>query len=199
VHGPSFSILYNEISLPVSLAARVGTWSDNEDVVSSDVFAIRNFSTAWFTTLAAAVPWRGWRIGGQVDLDHVEVSGRSRDPDGYHQDDYTWNRPTTKFRFNLIRPEENRLSAGLNFAGLHRNGTEQGRISWSDRFPPNPSRTNYLVTVPTFEEEERDYGRGGSAIACVLPRLADRLVLELHTPGSQDQWHFPAPRGRTTS
>jgi hypothetical protein len=198
IDGPNVSFLYNEISLPVAFAARVGTWSDNQSLVSSDIFAIRNFSTGWFTSFASAIAWRGWKIGGQLDLDRVRVFGRSRDPDGYHQDDYTWNRPASQYRFSLIRPEGSRLAAGLNITGLRRNGNEEGKISWSNRFPPNPSRANYLVRIPTFEETERDLGAEGRVLYQLLAstRLAGYgSYQKLHNKVTEDpSGNFPGSR-----
>lgn len=171
--GPNFSVFWNEIHGPISAAVRLGTWSDNQNLVTTDVFGISNSSSGSVTTLASAWTWRGWRIGGQLELDRSIIRGVSADPGGFHDDEFNWNRPVTRLRLNLIRPEGKRLAFGVNLTSLSINGSEEGTFRWSDRFASNPSRLNYLVRVPTFQEKERDWGVEGRS----LYRLTSALNL----------------------
>lgn len=162
--GPNFQGFLNEVRGPLSLAVGLLRWNDNEDVVSDDIFAIRHFSTTWTTSFAAGLLLSGWQLGGQVDLDRVDIRGRSRDHSGFHQDDFVWHRPTQRYRLNLIRPQGDKLAFGVNLGAVRRDGREEATISWSDRFPYNPSRTTFRVEIPTFEEEERVLSAGARGI-----------------------------------
>ncbi len=149
-------------------------WSDNEDLVTTDVFAVRHRTNAWLTTLGVGSDLLGLRLGAQARFDAVTIRGKSRDAAGFHQDDFEWRRPTTNARLTLLLPRrspEQRLEVGVNIDLLSRNGTEEAEISWSDRFPDNPSRFGYERLVPTFDEQEQGSGVSGRARFAVSPLL----------------------------
>jgi hypothetical protein len=174
VRGPRFSGLWNERVWRFSLGAALTRVNDNEDVTSSDIFGLRHFSRAWYFTFGAITSLYGLNVGGQLELDRVVIDGRSRDPSGFHQDDFTWNRPATRGRISVILPPGSNLQAGVNVSILHRNGDEQAKISWSDRFPDNPGRFNYDVEIGTFSEKERAFQIEGRALYWLgdLPRVS---------------------------
>ncbi len=158
VRGPNTSGYYNELIGPWSFAIGVGKWSDTESIVSSNIFDMYHSSSSWTTTMAIARTVRGWQTGAQLGLDRSTIRGRSEDASGFHMDSYTWARPATHATLTFIRPENNRLAAGLNLTLDRVRGNEEARISWSNRFPSNGSGMNFAARVPTFEEKEDRYG-----------------------------------------
>jgi len=159
--GPNGSVFWNEAVGRFSGAIRLGTWGDNQHLVTTDVFGIGNSSSGSVATLAASWKWHTWTVGGQLEWDRSLIHGVSADPGGFHDDEFNWNRPVTRLQLNLIRPESNRLAAGINLTSLRIDGSEDGRYSWSDRFASNPSRLNYLIYAPTFQEKVRNWGLEG--------------------------------------
>lgn len=152
--GPKVSALWNESIGPLRLGTSVHRWTDNEDITSPDIYAIRHFSDAWTWKFGAAADLIGLQLAGQLELERNTIEGKSRDPSGFHQDDFQWLRPTTRARLSLLVPEGSALEAGVNLSFLDRSGREEAQISWSDRFPANPGGFNYDQRLGTFEEEE---------------------------------------------
>ncbi len=166
VSGPDSRFFINQVFGPLTAAIGVATASDKEDLVSSDIFAIRHTSKSRRLTVAAAwdLHLAGMSIGAQLDADRVRIDGRSADPSGFHGDRFEWRRPATQMRLTLVRPEGlGPLAFGVNVGRLRREGTEEATISWSDRFPWNPSRVNYTNRVPSFTEAEHGWDAGGRA------------------------------------
>lgn len=169
--GPHGSLYFSDKFGPVRAAIGLSRWSDNQDVTSPDVFSIRHLSTATTTTLAFAA--RQFRLdwGMQFDFDNVQINGKSRDQGGFHQDEFEWHRPTTRGRLSVLVPPGGRLEAGANLTVLRRNGAEEARLSWADRFPENPGGVFYSARIPTFEETERGIGLEGRARLRLRPEL----------------------------
>ena len=152
--GPKVSALWNERIGPFRLGTSFHRFADNEDITSADIYAIRHFSESWIWRFGAATDLLGLQWAGQIDLERNTIEGKSRDPSGFHQDDYRWLRPATKGRLSLLLPEGSDLEAGVNLSFLDRSGREEAEISWSDRFPANPGGFNYDQKLGTFEEDE---------------------------------------------
>lgn len=184
VSGPDSRFFFNQAIGPVTAGIGVTTASDKENVVSSDIFSIRHTSKTRRLTLAASLDLgdmasklAGMYVGAQVDADRVRIDGASTDPAGFHGDEFRWRRPATGVRLTLVRPEgPGALAFGANVGRLRREGTEEATISWSDRFPENPSRVNYTVRVPSFTEKETGWDAEGRASW----RLSRRLRLGGH-------------------
>ena len=167
VTGPDSRVFINQVIGPVTAAVGVATASDNEALVSPDIFAIRHTSQTRRLTVAAAWDPRlaGMSVGAQVDVDRVRIDGTSADPAGFHGDRFDWRRPATQMRLTLVRPEGlGPLAFGVNVGRLRRHGTEEATISWSDRFPMNPSRVNYASRIPSFTETEHGWDAEGRAL-----------------------------------
>lgn len=166
VSGPDSRFFVNQVFGPITAAVGVATASDNEDLVSSDIFAIRHTSESRRLTVAAAWDLRraGMSVGAQLDADRVRIMGFSADPAGFHGDRFEWRRPATQMRLTLVRPEGlGPLAFGVAVGRLRREGTEEATISWSDRFPLNPSRVNYANLLPSFTETEHGWDTQGRA------------------------------------
>jgi hypothetical protein len=166
VSGPNSRFFVNQVLGPLTAAVGVATASDKEDLVSSDIFAIRHTSESRRLTVAAVWDLRlaGMSVGAQLDADRVRIDGADADPSGFHGDSFAWRRPATQMRLTLVRPEGlSPLAFGVNVGRLRREGTEEATISWSNRFPSNPSRVNYANRVPSFTETEHGWDAGGRA------------------------------------
>ncbi len=153
VRGPRVFAHYNENLGPLRLAFGVGRWTDEESVRSSDVFDMGHASETWTYRFDAAYPLLGMIVGARFQADDVLIEGKSRGPSGFHQDEYTWSRPSTTLSLSVLRSVAS-LDAGIRLVMTERSGGEEVHISWSDRFLDNPSDANFVVTVPTFREEE---------------------------------------------
>ncbi len=182
VRGPNIQGYYNQLSGPWSFAIGVTRWTDNESLLSPDIFGISHQSATWAGTFAAGLLYHGWNVGGQLELSHVEIDGTSSDANGFHDDVYTWLRPTTEISFAIIRPETNRLASGLDLDYGHIHGSELGQINWADRFPSNPSGLNFTTEVPTFEEHD-------DALT-VQGRTSYRLLSNLRLGASAEYQHL---------
>lgn len=166
VTGPDSRFFASRVFGPLTTALGLATASDREALVASDIFNIRHTSQTRRVMIAAAWDLKryGVSVGAQVDADRVRIDGVSADPSGFHSDRFDWRRPATQMRLTLVRPEGvGRLAFGVNVGRLRREGTEEAEISWSDRFPWNPSRVNYSVVVPSFTETERGWNAEGRA------------------------------------
>jgi hypothetical protein len=153
--GPQFEAFWNETFGDLSLALGASRWTDEETLSSIDVFTVHHASDAVGWTLGASYPLLGLEWGGQLTSERVRIDGTSVDPSGFHQDDFEWLRPTRKLRLSAFLPEGGDLEFGANFSNFSLDGAEDAQISWSDRFPGNPSGFDFDREVPTFEEEER--------------------------------------------
>lgn len=154
VRGPSMSALWNEPIGDLSLGAKVTRITDDEALVSTNVFGITHESDTWIVGLGAVYPWGGFDWGAQYEFYQTTINGTSRDPSGFHQDDFKWQRPQSRLRLGAMLPTGGSLEFGVNFIRDALDGAEDGQISWSDRFPSNPGGFNFDRKVPTFEEEE---------------------------------------------
>lgn len=152
--GPNMSAYWNETVGPFELGLGVTRFNDNEAITSTDLFAIRHFSSLIRYSLGALYSFGGLDWGAQVDFDQVTIRGKSRDDSGFHQDDFLWRRPTLRYQFSAFLPEGGDLEAGINLRAFDLEGREQVSISWSDRFPANPGGFNFDKTLGTFEESE---------------------------------------------
>jgi len=150
VRGPSVSAYAGGVLGPVRWGAGIGGWTDDQFYP----LQIAHAATGWVYSLGLAADPGAWTIGAQLAVDDVSIDGESKDPEGYHRDEYTWSRPATSLRLSLLRERSARLGLGLNCTFLRREGIEEASISWSDRYPYNPSDRGFTTTVPTFEEEE---------------------------------------------
>jgi hypothetical protein len=216
VSGPDSRFFCSQLFGPLAAAIGVTTASDKEDLVASDIFAIRHTSQTRRLTVAAAWDLGGMSVGAQVDADRVRIEGQSADVSGFHRDEFDWRRPATRVRLTLVRPEgPSPLAFGLNLGRLQREGTEDATISWSDRLPANPSRVNFSARLPSFTEKEDVWDAEGRASwrlasnlrlgANGLYRKFDSVVKESpnsNFPGSRRQedskltsWHLGAGLG----
>jgi hypothetical protein len=166
VSGPDSRVFVNHVVGPLTVAVGAATASDKEDLVALDIFSIHHTSESRRLTVAAAwdLNMAGMSVGAQLDADRVRIDGASADPSGFHNDTFEWRRPATQMRLTLVRPERlDPLAFGVTVGRLRREGTEEATISWSNRFPQNPSRVNYANRVPSFTETEHGWDAGGRA------------------------------------
>lgn len=156
VRGPLISALVNQEVGPVTLGLIVGTEHERESLITTDFFGITHKQDRWIGQLGAATELFGLQLGAGWDFEAGEVLGMSEDPDRYHEDSYTWQRPLDRYSFFAILPLRGRLTGGVRASTMDREGDELAEISWSDDSPQNPSGTDYFGEAITFAEEERE-------------------------------------------
>lgn len=157
VRGPLYRVFVNETFGPLATAIGIEQASDAEALVSPNAFAVEHSSDRSVLSIAAAydLPRGGMSLGAAVDFGRSRIEGVSTDPSGFHRDLYHWRRPYTEYRISLVRPEGlSALAFGAICRVVQREGAEEGAINWSDRFPLNPGRSNYVALVPLFTEEQ---------------------------------------------
>ena len=162
--GPRLGGLWNERVWRFDLGARVTAWSDDQTLKTADVFDVSHSSQTWIASFGAITELAGVDLGTQVEINRTRIDGVSRDPSGFHQDDFRWERPSTKFRISAALPPGSNLEAAVNVSFLRLRGNEEVKISWSDRFPLNPSQFLYVKKAPTFKEEEDGVSLEGRAL-----------------------------------
>ena len=162
--GPRIGGLWNERVWRFDLGARVTTWSDDQSLKTSDVFDVSHGSQTFIYSFGAITELAGLDLGTQLEINRTRIDGVSRDPSGFHQDDFRWERPSTRFRMSAALPPGSDLEAAVNVSFLRLRGSEEVKISWSDRFPLNPSQFLYTKKVPTFKEEEDAVSIEGRAL-----------------------------------
>lgn len=162
--GPQLGGLWNERIWRFDLGARVTSFGDDQALKTADVFELSHRSKAWIVSLGAATEVVGLDLGGQVEINRNRIDGTSRDPSGFHQDDFRWERPSTRVRLSAALPPGSDLEAAVNVSFLRLRGKEEVQISWSDRFPLNPSQFFYSKKLPTFKEDEDAFAVEGRAL-----------------------------------
>lgn len=154
VRGPLITALLNQRIGRFTLGGSLGLEQEKEDLISDDVFAIRHRQDRWVGQLGVQTELAGFDWSAAWDFEQGDVLGASVDPDRFHEDAYTWQRPVNRYRFALVMPRRGALEGGVRGAWMDREGFERARVSWSDDFPQNPSHTLYETEAITFSESE---------------------------------------------
>jgi hypothetical protein len=147
-----FSLVANYYLLrTVSAGVKVASASEDEDVTSTEVYSISH-STGGFRGIAgvAWTPLRGITLGARGDLIDAEVEGESRD--GFHTDDFTWERPGWLGSVQGF-VDRGRLQGAVDYTKQKLTGEEMVQISWSERFILNPGPDVVTDEFQTFSEE----------------------------------------------
>jgi len=157
VGGPVIAGILNQRVGPAILGVRLGLQSEEESKDSRDFFAISHSQERTIGQVGAQAGYAGLVFGGTWDFERGDIEGKSEDPARFHEDDYTWTRPVDRFGLFVLLPRRGPLEGGVRISTIDRKGSEQVKISWSDRSPRNPSRTDFRLAATTFEEEESDF------------------------------------------
>jgi len=161
VSGPRISALLNQQIGRFTLGGAVGLESEEERRDVEDFFAIQHKQDRVVGQLGGQVRldelMTGLQAGATWDFDRGDIEGKSEDPARFHQDDYTWSSPGDRFSVFLLMRGTGALEGGVRASYLSRDGSERVLVSWSDRSPRNPSRTNYRDEAVTFWEKGSDW------------------------------------------
>lgn len=181
--GPSYGAYVVQKAGPVYLGAAITWATDAENLTTNDVFGITHDGEAWIYTGSVAYYRGPFDVGVQYDYDQTEIRGSGHDESRFHEDEYTWRRPDGRLSGSLVWHASEKLQGAVVGRLSSIDGREEVTISWSDRFPDNPSGANYKIRVGTFSEEVRTRTLGTRWEA--RPTEAINLAAEIEN-GSHD-------------
>jgi hypothetical protein len=155
VRNPTWNVFGAQQYGSFVLAGGVGFIRDDQSLRTGDVFGIMHNSSG--TRYVGAVAYRRspFVAGLGVERQVNTITGASHDESRFHEDELTWKRPVGIYTGSLHWEPGEKIKGSFRGQTSRIDGREEARISWSDRMPDNPGRTNLLITVGTFEEEVR--------------------------------------------
>ena len=150
--GPMWGVFAAQKVSRLTLGAAIRMISDNEDVRSESVFAIRHESSGARGTGGVAVDLGTLQLGAQAELQSNTIRGLSRDESRFHEDKLTWKRPIETYDLSAYWNPIEAVTGAVRARITRLDGREEVKISWSDRMPSNPSRSTFLGRTGTFKE-----------------------------------------------
>jgi hypothetical protein len=138
-----------------TLAGGVHLTTDNEDLNTSNVFAVRHEGRGVRYTASLAYQAQSLEAGIEAEHQVNTIDGISRDESRFHEDELTWKRPVRIYGGSLVTSLGPVLRGGVRARIVRIDGAEEADISWSDRMPQNPGQQNFRTITGTFEEEIR--------------------------------------------
>jgi hypothetical protein len=160
VRGPMWGVFGGQQVARVVLGGGIHLIGDNQDRTSTDFFAIRHKSSGQRYVGSLAIDAGPLVLGLQSERQVNQITGDSRDEARFHEDIYTWKRPVETYSGSAVWSFSDVLRGAVRARAQKIDGREDVRISWSDRMPENPARTNILVHAGTFDERGRNYEVG---------------------------------------
>jgi hypothetical protein len=152
VRGPMWGLFAAQKVDRLTLGGAIRMSSDNEDVRSESVFAIRHESSGARGIGGLALDLGTLQLGAQAEIQSNTIRGLSRDESRFHEDKLTWKRPTEIYDLSAFWTPIEALTGAVRARLTRLDGREEVKISWSDRMPSNPSRSNFLDRTGTFKE-----------------------------------------------
>ena len=129
--------------------------SDNQDLVSDNVFAIRHEGGGQRYSGSLAYRGEAFDVGLDAERQVNAIDGISRDEARFHTDRLLWRRPVAVYTGSAVWRISESVRGGAKLRAVRVDGRQEVTVSWSDRMPQNPSRENYRDRGGTFDEEVR--------------------------------------------
>ncbi len=136
-------------------AGGVGLTGDDQSLRTTDVFGIAHTSSGTRYIGSVAYQRDPFTAGVQIERQINTIKGSSHDESRFHEDKLTWKRPVGIYSGTVCWQPVEMIKGSFRGEMLRIDGREESQISWSDRMPDNPGRTNLLLTVGTFDEKVR--------------------------------------------
>jgi len=155
VRGPWYGVFGGQKIGRFVLGAGLHLSGDNQDLTTTDVFAIRHYSSGLRFVGSLAGYAGPVHFGLQAERQSNDISGVSRDESRFHEDEYTWSRPVEKYDGSAIWNPSDNVRGSFRARSVRIDGRQDVHVSWSDRMPQNPGRTNFTLHVGTFSERVR--------------------------------------------
>jgi len=92
---------------------------------------------------------QGLTFAGYGEYNSISRDGTSAN--GAHSDNFTWDRSGWIWSGEAFL-DRGRLKGALDYRESNLDGREEADLSWSERFPFNPTDGSYSQTTPTFSE-----------------------------------------------
>jgi len=134
----------------ISLGLLFSMRGEKSDALSTDIYDISHDGN----TLrgGGGLSWmavRGLTFAGYAEYSSVSRDGESRS--GAHTDTFTWDRSGWIWSAEAF-VDRGRVQGALDYRESNQDGREEGDLSWSQRFPFNPTDESYNQTTVTFSE-----------------------------------------------
>ncbi len=177
VRGPMSGVFAAQKVSRLTLGGAVRMISDNEDIRSESVFAIRHESSGVRGTGGIALDFGTLTLGAQLEAQSNTIRGLSRDESRFHEDKLTWKRPSKIYDLSAFWTPTEMLVGAVHARIVQLDGREEVKISWSDRMPDNPSGANFLDRTGTFKEtrDGTEIGTRWEAVPIDRIRVGARL------------------------
>ena len=135
----------------LSLGVRGGYAGETQDLSTNEFYAIEHEGDRPHIGGGAAfAPVTGITLGLRADAFPTSIEGSSAS--STHQDSFSWDRPGSDWSAHLF-VNRGRLALGADYDQLSVEGKESVQLSWSERFPWNPSPDDYFTETDTFSED----------------------------------------------
>ncbi len=177
IRGPMSGIFAAQKVSTLTVGGSIHLISDNEDLRSESVFAIRHESSGVRGAGAIALDLGSLLLGAQIESQSNTIRGLSRDESRFHEDKLTWKRPSKVYDLSAFWTPTEMLTGAVHARIVQLDGREEVKISWSDRMPDNPSRSNFLERTGTFKEtrDGTEIGTRWEAVPIDRVRVGARL------------------------
>ncbi len=160
IRGPYYGAFAGKRIGRFTLGGSAHLKGDNQDLTTSDVFAIRHQSSGADFQGAISMHAGPFGIGAQTERQMNTISGHSRDESRFHDDSFTWKRPLEAYDGALVWSPSDAVRGAFRMRTERIDGRQDVQVSWSDRMPQNPGRENVLLRVGTFAEKVRTFQTG---------------------------------------
>jgi hypothetical protein len=183
IRGPWWGGMIGQVFGPFTASGSIRLQSDNEDLRTDNIFAVRHRSSGVHYTGALSYLAGAMEVGLQMERSVVTIDGVSRDESRFHEDELTWRRPSTIYSGVLLWSPAKRVDGAVRVQILDLNGRQEVKVSWSDRMPQNPGRENFRTSAGTFDEEISGLSLGTRWQA----RITEPLLVAMELERSQEE------------
>jgi hypothetical protein len=155
LRGPEWGAYAVQKAGPLFLGVAVDRPADNENLTTVNSFGTTHDGTGHRYTGSAGYYHGPFDVGVQYERFESEILGSGHDESRFHEDEFTWRRPQDTVSGSVIWQATEMIRGAVlgRFSSI--NGREEVEVSWSDRMPDNPGRTNFRTRIGTFKEELR--------------------------------------------
>jgi len=134
----------------VSLGLIFGMRGEKTDALSRDIYDISHDGS----TIRGGGGLSWMAVKGLTFAGYAEYSSASRDGEsrsGTHTDLFAWSRSGWIWSAEAY-VDRGRVQGALDYRQSNQDGREEGDLSWSERFPFNPTDESHSETTVTFSE-----------------------------------------------
>ncbi len=154
-NGPTWGGLVGQQFGRFVLSGAIRFLSDDQNLTTANVFGIRHQGTGVHYVGAIGYDRRAIQAAVQAERKVNTIDGVSREESRFHEDELTWKRPASVYSGVLVWSPLEAVRGAVRGQLERIDGRQEVKISWSDRMPDNPGRTNFSATTGAFDEKIR--------------------------------------------